>query len=816
MKNHRWLSVAEYIMLAGSGAGAVATAASQQVLYAAAPLSALVVLNVLNHRRLELVTQQTTEVAVSQLDQKLSNTLSTLQQQVQALPSPLHLASLRKDLQTRNQNAFNELTQRVQQVQQDAAQAEWHSLPEEMAQLREQYLTLAHSIAGVKESLSRLNTVNRTENVETELGQLRTELSHLRSNLQTVGSDQKLNQYRALQDQINHINRRLNKLPAPFDATALRQDVEALIRAVGDAVPRRDLARLEARLQDLAEQNDEIEQTIVPVRVVTNILRKQVDTVSTRLNVFEEMFNPTSTRLAAIQPDVIGTLEATVNTLEHRVNQLPDSSDLTNLRAELQGLVSNHLGQLQQQFTAVQQHTQELDQQQRSLRDWVQRLPQLLDSSALQHEVKYLTTRVEWAENTLSELQTQVTTPPVYELVFDLEQGDRRREGAGEAATRRRGDDSTLAAPLFTSTASRTLLEQALDQVEARLIVVYPFPDPVVLDEEMIERFRQFLERKGCLDVGWGHLGAGEDHNSRSIDRRRTINPTDNPFLFNRLNQLTELKKQYPDQFRFKVLGTEEQFLVCDRAYAILGTQSLATTSVAFPEATVGLRTTDTEIIQALVERFEQPTLNGDDATAYFNRAATRYELGDRQGAIADYTEVLAVQPDDAALNNRGLVRYDLGDRDGAIADFDTALQHNPQNFTAQTNRGYVRSELGDKLGAIEDYSFALQLNPDYATAYFYRGLARTRMQNKLGAIQDYTEVIRLNPQAASAYFYRGLASAKIGQRLEALRDLRQAAQLFATQGDAQNYQQTVAAIKKLHKTLAIGEAAKPLVSSEA
>ena len=116
-------------------------------------------------------------------------------------------------------------------------------------------------------------------------------------------------------------------------------------------------------------------------------------------------------------------------------------------------------------------------------------------------------------------------------------------------------------------------------------------------------------------------------------------------------------------------------------------------------------------------------------------------------------------------------------------------------------------------MDAIEDYTHAIQLNPDYAPAYFYRGLARTRLQNKLGAIQDYTEVIRLNPQDAIAHFYRGLARAKIGQRSQAIYDLHRAVQLFAEQGNSASHRQALTALKKLHKTLAIGDTDKLLVS---
>ena len=63
----------------------------------------------------------------------------------------------------------------------------------------------------------------------------------------------------------------------------------------------------------------------------------------------------------------------------------------------------------------------------------------------------------------------------------------------------------------------------------------------------------------------------------------------------------------------------------------------------------------------------------------------------DYQGAIADYTKAIRLNPNAAAYYNRGNVKDDLGDKQGAIADFresarlfqqqgDTANYENAQN----------------------------------------------------------------------------------------------------------------------------------------
>jgi tetratricopeptide (TPR) repeat protein len=792
VKNRHWLNLAESIVLVGAGVGSVATAVSQQLLYTAAPVSALLLLNALNHRRLEQDIHTDIDGAIAQLDEKWSGTIHRMQQQIQGLPSPLHLAKLRKDLQGENQALYSDLSNSISRLQQEIAKPEWRSLRQEMVQLRQQHAALDNSLAGVRESLLRLTPAKQPPNWQPDIEQLKTDLTQLRSTLQQMEPQQKLGNYRVLQDQISHLNRRLNHLPAPFDANALKQEVEALIKMVGEMATRRDLSRFEVQINQVAQQNREVEQAIAPLKLATTILKKQLDVTTAKVVNVE-----VSQQASTIIPDTLTALQTTIHALEQRLNQ-PTTDDLNHFKATLQGELASQLDQVQQQLGSLHQRSQDLDQQQQHLHESVQRLPHLLDTSALQNEVKYLATRVEWAENTLTTWQQEKNTgnrDSRYELVLDVQ--------AGQASE----NDSPLLA-------SRAMLEAALQNAQARLVMVYPFPEAAIFDQAMIQQLQQFLAQKGCLDIGWGHLGNTKNsHLSRPIDRRRAINSTEKGFLYTTLNQLMALKKQYPDQFRFKVLGTDEHFLVCDRTYAILGSHSIATASAVFPAAAVGLRTSDASVIQGLIDRFDNPTLDVDDTQAYFNRASTRYDLGDCPGAIADYTEVLRLKPqDDITYNNRALVRYDQGDKESAIADLDAALQHNPENFVAYCNRGFIQSELGDKLDAIEDYTRAIQINSDYTSAYFYRGLTRTRLHNKLGAIQDYTDVIRLNPEDAIAHFYRGLAYAKIGQRSEAIYDLHRAAQLFSDQGNSASYRQALTALKKLHKTLAIGEADKLLV----
>ena len=67
-------------------------------------------------------------------------------------------------------------------------------------------------------------------------------------------------------------------------------------------------------------------------------------------------------------------------------------------------------------------------------------------------------------------------------------------------------------------------------------------------------------------------------------------------------------------------------------------------------------------------------------ARQYFNQGVEKYEAGNSQGAIADFTKAIEINPQDAgAYSNRGSAKDDLGDYQGAIVDYDKALEINPQ-----------------------------------------------------------------------------------------------------------------------------------------
>ena len=164
---------------------------------------------------------------------------------------------------------------------------------------------------------------------------------------------------------------------------------------------------------------------------------------------------------------------------------------------------------------------------------------------------------------------------------------------------------------------------------------------------------------------------------------------------------------------------------------------------------------------------------------AYFYRAFAKSDLGDKQGAVADYTQSLGINPKKGgAYLNRCILKYQFGDKEGAIADCSQALAVNPQDAGAYFVRGTAKYVLGDKQGAIADSSQALLNNPQKADFYFLRGVAKNDIGDKKGAIDDYTHALFIQPQDAVTYLLRGIAIESTGDLRMACVDWRTAASI--------------------------------------
>ncbi len=152
---------------------------------------------------------------------------------------------------------------------------------------------------------------------------------------------------------------------------------------------------------------------------------------------------------------------------------------------------------------------------------------------------------------------------------------------------------------------SHQLLHLAIDQAQERLILVCPWLTTYVITPRFLSRIEELLQQGCQIDIGWGHLN---DAPNRQLDRHLLI--THNPaWKYQALPQLESLQqrafqRRYSGKLTLKLLGTHEKFIVCDRAWAMLGSHNFLSSTNYSREREIGLKTTDPRIISELIDRF--------------------------------------------------------------------------------------------------------------------------------------------------------------------------------------------------------------------
>jgi tetratricopeptide (TPR) repeat protein len=206
---------------------------------------------------------------------------------------------------------------------------------------------------------------------------------------------------------------------------------------------------------------------------------------------------------------------------------------------------------------------------------------------------------------------------------------------------------------------------------------------------------------------------------------------------------------------------------------------------------------------EALVAFTKAVKLDPKDADYRRNRADARVALGgpaDLRLAEEDYAEAIKLAPGRADLYAaRGQMRLDRGHNDGAIADLTKALDLDPKNGHSRNLRGiaFYRSNRSDL--AVKDFAEAIKLSHDDAVFVANRGHAYLALKDFNAAVADFRKARQMDPKnddsadyLADALVARGQARLAAKEFGPAVADLDEALQLrpklvaaLRTRGDA-------------------------------
>ena len=151
---------------------------------------------------------------------------------------------------------------------------------------------------------------------------------------------------------------------------------------------------------------------------------------------------------------------------------------------------------------------------------------------------------------------------------------------------------------------------------------------------------------------------------------------------------------------------------------------------------------------QKLLRETEQPAARPDaEADLLMLRALALRETGNSEGAIALFTRILKIEPEDCvALTNRGRLLAKLGKRDEALADLTAAIK-TPGHAEPLIARGRLLCAMGRYAEAEKDLTAGLALDPVSVAALLSRSEARLAAGNVLGARSDVEVARKIAPK---------------------------------------------------------------------
>lgn len=158
----------------------------------------------------------------------------------------------------------------------------------------------------------------------------------------------------------------------------------------------------------------------------------------------------------------------------------------------------------------------------------------------------------------------------------------------------------------------------------------------------------------------------------------------------------------------------------------------------------------------------------------YLRRGNANSELGQWQSAVADFTELVRMNPSVAGYYDNRLNAYrQLGQFQSALNDGNAAVRLAPDRSFPYRSRGLVLEDLGRIDLAISDFSTAIRIEPRDAGLRVDRGRLRVQVSQFAEAMADFNEALSVDPRMFSALRERGKLHIILGNREAALADLR-------------------------------------------
>jgi len=199
------------------------------------------------------------------------------------------------------------------------------------------------------------------------------------------------------------------------------------------------------------------------------------------------------------------------------------------------------------------------------------------------------------------------------------------------------------------------------------------------------------------------------------------------------------------------------------------------------------------------LERYEEAAVNyqmaldtgGEDAYPRLWLGWAKWQLGDGEGAEAEFAQAVKVRPEWAmALHALGEARCAQHEFESARDLLEQALglyaeDEEEERASALCELGNAQRGLGEMEEAAERYREALALDPTHSDARFNLGLVHSDLGEYDQALATFDIGIQLVPKDADARVERGTVLSAMGRHAEALEAYESALALDASRPDA-------------------------------
>jgi tetratricopeptide (TPR) repeat protein len=185
-----------------------------------------------------------------------------------------------------------------------------------------------------------------------------------------------------------------------------------------------------------------------------------------------------------------------------------------------------------------------------------------------------------------------------------------------------------------------------------------------------------------------------------------------------------------------------------------------------------GLRLYNSANYQQSILNFDRAiSLNSSYVEAYRIRARAYFSLRNVDAAIADFSKVSELAPNDASVCiERGFIYLNKKDYPRAIADANRAVTLNPKLARGYNLRGTAIRDMGDPQRAVPDFTRALDVDQNLEN-YFQRAATYQLLRQHDKAISDFNRALEISPEQPHTYFARARSRTEVGDEAGARED---------------------------------------------